>query len=182
MPPSASRVPARKGFTLVELAVVIVIIGVLAAFGVPKFLNSVEKSKAAEAFNYLSADSGPPRSGTWHRTARMQRTITSLDITLPAPQYFTVGSITPTTSTSGSPGWSLTLDRNSELHGDVVRDQGDDADHLDDHDVPGDLPGDVRSAAAVVAVVGRQLILVWSRRELSVAGVVLSSPTPFTRR
>ncbi len=43
---------ARKGFTLVELAVVIVIIGVLAAFGVPKFLNSVERSKAAEAFAY----------------------------------------------------------------------------------------------------------------------------------
>ena len=46
---------ARKGFTLVELAVVIVIIGVLAAFGVPRFLKSVERSKAAEAFSYLSA-------------------------------------------------------------------------------------------------------------------------------
>jgi prepilin-type N-terminal cleavage/methylation domain-containing protein len=46
---------SRKGFTLVELAVVIVIIGVLAAFGVPQFLKSVERSKAAEAFNCLSA-------------------------------------------------------------------------------------------------------------------------------
>ena len=55
---------ARKGFTLVELAVVIVIIGVLAAFGVPQFLKSVERSKAAEAFNYLSAGTLLP--GTVH--------------------------------------------------------------------------------------------------------------------
>ena len=43
----------RKGFSLVELAVVVIIVGVLAAFGVPRMLKSVERSKSAEAFKYV---------------------------------------------------------------------------------------------------------------------------------
>lgn len=37
----------QKGFTLMELMIVIVIIGVLAAIGVPAYTNYVEKAKAA---------------------------------------------------------------------------------------------------------------------------------------
>jgi prepilin-type N-terminal cleavage/methylation domain-containing protein len=44
----------RAGFTLVELAVVIVIIGVLAAFAVPRFRASVERSKAAATLTTLT--------------------------------------------------------------------------------------------------------------------------------
>jgi prepilin-type N-terminal cleavage/methylation domain-containing protein len=106
----------RKGFTLVELAVVIVIIGVLAAFGVPQFLKSVERSKAAEAFNYLSA----VRSAQERYLAKQgiyASKLTDLDIVQTPPKYFYVGSDSAnvdaitTTNADGKPTWKVTMFR-----------------------------------------------------------------------
>jgi prepilin-type N-terminal cleavage/methylation domain-containing protein len=43
----------KQGFSLVELTVVVVIIGVLITIGVPRFKSSVEKAKAREGLSYL---------------------------------------------------------------------------------------------------------------------------------
>ena len=51
----SSLTKRRCGFSLVELSVVVIIIGVLAAFGVPRMLKSVERSKASEAFKWLGS-------------------------------------------------------------------------------------------------------------------------------
>ena len=98
------------GFTLVELSVVIVIIGILAAFAVPRFRAAVERSKAGEAFNYLSSvraaqERYASREGTY-ATA-----VTSLDIKMGTPKYFSLGAVAAGGTGDLEDSWTMTLTR-----------------------------------------------------------------------
>lgn len=48
-----NRVKREAGFTLIELMIVVVIIGILAALAIPRFMRSTTKAKQSEARNIL---------------------------------------------------------------------------------------------------------------------------------
>jgi prepilin-type N-terminal cleavage/methylation domain-containing protein len=100
----------QKGFTLVELAIVIVIIGVLGSFGVPRFRDAVERSKAGESLNYLSAVRAAQER--YHaREGAYASDLADLDVSIPAPKYFSVGTVAAGSTDDIESSWTLTLTR-----------------------------------------------------------------------
>lgn len=45
----------ERGFTLIELMIAVVIVGILAMVALPSFMDSIRKSRRSEAFNGLAA-------------------------------------------------------------------------------------------------------------------------------
>lgn len=107
---SATRRISGTGFSLVELAVVVVIIGVMAAFALPRFRASVERSKAAEAFNYLACVQAAQERYRAHQKTYANK-LCDLDIKLMTPKYFSIGSISAGSTGNLKDSWSMSLIR-----------------------------------------------------------------------
>ncbi|MFA4991816.1 MAG: prepilin-type N-terminal cleavage/methylation domain-containing protein [Candidatus Omnitrophota bacterium] len=72
----------RKGFTLLEVLIVVIILGVLAAIALPQYANTIEKAKSGEA----SANIGMVRSALdryWYQNSSLTTSFDDLDITDP---------------------------------------------------------------------------------------------------
>ena len=68
----------EKGFTLVELMIVIVIVGILSAVALPNFLNQTSKAKATECTSKAGTIMGLVAADALDSTAKGSATLTAL--------------------------------------------------------------------------------------------------------
>ena len=106
-------VTQKSGFSLVELAIVVAILGILATFAVPRFMLSAEKTKASEAFSYLAqVESAQDRYNA--ERGKYSNRVSSLDVVINVPEFFSVSGVS---SSNWETKWEMVLTRNGDSSG-----------------------------------------------------------------
>jgi type II secretory pathway pseudopilin PulG len=100
----------RRGWTLVEFATALLVVGIVASFGIPRLVRATERNRAAEAFVYLS-EVGAAQDGYHREHGVYASDLGELQLVKPLPKHFRVGHIAPSPGRSLKDSWSLTLSR-----------------------------------------------------------------------
>lgn len=134
----------QKGFGLVEMAVLLVVIGLAGLLIVPRFQSSREREKASEAFRALKAVQTAQEE--YHAaTGVYASSLRALKIRETAAKYFDFGLIEAGQSGSMEDSWSLTMTRKTgaQFKGEYTvtfNNQGFDPNESTISDLPGITP------------------------------------------
>ena len=107
------KIRSNRGFTLIEMLVVVMILGIMAAIGTPQYFKVVERTKTKEAMNTFHSLKGAQdryftKYGVYCNTTIAACTgldiaVTPLQFFAPVPAFAAGGA--------GNQSWTLTLTR-----------------------------------------------------------------------
>jgi type IV pilus assembly protein PilE len=110
--------PSRRagGFTLIELMIAVVIVALLASVALPSFLDSLRKSRRAEAFTALAAVQQAQERWRSNNASYSDNLTAPPDATPPAPRGLGQAAVTPrglyaiALSNSGPAGYTVSAE------------------------------------------------------------------------